>query len=121
MKRSPYRPFGTYMFCSSEGAACIENSEIVLKMFHLTMLSNEKPSNEILQDCLAEHMRYDSVLKHVIEKSISGERSAKPDSESFYKMGISLQLEAIGVGVQVILKFERLKYIQICIMVLLCS
>jgi len=33
---SPYKPFGAYMFCSSNGAACIVNSETVLKMLHLT-------------------------------------------------------------------------------------
>eukprot|EP00253_Pinus_taeda_P024863 PITA_24863 len=97
---SPYRPFGTYMFCSSEGAACIDNSEIVMKMLHLTMQSHEKPYDNIVMDCLSEHVEYGSALKHAIEKSISGENFAEPDSESSYKMGMSLQLEAIGVGVQ---------------------
>jgi len=100
IKRSPYRPFGTYMFCSGEGAACIDNSETVLKILHLTMQSYEKPYDNIVQDFLSEHVEYGSVLNHVIEKSISGRRSAKPDSESSDKMGLSLQLEAIGVGDQ---------------------
>ena len=39
VKRSPYMPFGTYMFCSINGATCIENSETVLKMLHWTMQS----------------------------------------------------------------------------------
>jgi len=99
---SPYRPFGTYMFCSSEGAACIENSEIILKMLHLTMQSHENPYDNIVIDCLSEHVEYGSALQHAIEKSISGENFAEPDSESSYKVGMSLQLEAIGVGVQVI-------------------
>ena len=33
--RSPYRPFGTYMFCSVEGIACIDNFEAVSKILHL--------------------------------------------------------------------------------------
>jgi len=98
IKRSPYRPFGTYMFCSSEGATCIDNSQTILKMFHLTMQSHDKPYDMILQDCFSEHTGYGSVLKHVIEKSITGRRIANPDSESSNDMGISLQLEAIGVG-----------------------
>jgi len=98
--RNPYRPFGTYMFCSSNGAACIEDSETVLKMLHSTMQRQEASSGEIIQDCFSEHIGYGSVLKHVIEKFISGRRIANPDSDSFYEMGISLQLEAIGVGVQ---------------------
>jgi len=100
IKRSPYRPFGTYMFCSSEGAACTDNSETILKMLHLTMQSHENMSDKIVHDCFSEHIGYGSVLKYVIEKSISGRRIANPDSESSYEIGISLQLEAIGVGAQ---------------------
>eukprot|EP00253_Pinus_taeda_P006790 PITA_06790 len=102
IKRSPYRPFGTYIFCSGEGAACIDNSEAILKMLHWTILSHDEPYENIIQDCFSEHIGYGSVLKRIIEKSISERRSAKPDSESSYKMGLSLQLEAIGVGAQVI-------------------
>eukprot|EP00253_Pinus_taeda_P029005 PITA_29005 len=100
IKRSPYRPFGTYMFCSGEGAACIDNSETVLKILHLTMQGHEKTYGNIVQDCFSEHVEYGSVLNHVIDKSLCGRRTAKPDSESSDKMGMSLQLEAIGVGAQ---------------------
>ena len=48
VKRSPYMPFGTYMFCSINGATCIENSETVLKMLHWTMQSQETSSDEIV-------------------------------------------------------------------------
>jgi len=100
IKRSPYKPFGTYMFCSSHGAACIDNSETILMMLHLTMQSHELLSDNIVQDWFSEHIGYGSVLKHVIENSISGKRFAIPDSKSSYEMGLSLQLEAIGVGAQ---------------------
>jgi len=100
IKRSPYKPFGTYMFCSSHGAACIHNSETVLMMLHLTMQSPDKLSDDMVQDWFSEHIGYGSVLKHVIENSISGKRFANRDSKSSYEMGISLQLEAIGVGAQ---------------------
>jgi len=100
IKRSPYRPFGTYMFCSSEGATCIDNSQSVLKILHLTLQSYEKSYDTIVQDCFSEHIEYGSVLNHVVEMSISGKITAKPDSDTSYKMGMSLQLEAIGVGAQ---------------------
>ena len=103
IKRSPYKPFGTYMFCSSHGAACIDNSDVVLKMFHLTMKSHEKPLDNIVEQCFLEHIGYDKVLNHVIETSKRGIRFANSDSEFSYDMGISLQLEATGVGAQVIL------------------
>ena len=102
-KRSPYKPFGTYMFCSSEGTACIDNSETILNILHLTMQSQEEPYDNIEQDCFSEHIGYGSVLNHVLEKSITGSRTAKPNSESSRTMiGISLQWEAIGLQHQVI-------------------
>jgi len=97
---SPYKPFGTYMFCSSHGAACIANSETVLEMLRLTMQSQESYSDEIVQDCLLEHISYGSVLEDLIQNSIRGTRIVNPNSESCLEMGISLQLEAIGVGAQ---------------------
>lgn len=48
IKRSPYMPFGTYMFCLGEGATCIDNSKIVLKMLHLTMQMHENPYDNIV-------------------------------------------------------------------------
>eukprot|EP00253_Pinus_taeda_P022489 PITA_22489 len=64
IKRSPYRPFGTYMFCSGEG--------LFFRAYRVWFC---------FRTC---HRR----------------RSPKLDLESSYKMGISLQLEGIGVGVQ---------------------
>jgi hypothetical protein len=97
VKKSPYRPFGTYVFCSSNGAACIENSETVLKMLHWTIQSQETSLDEIVQDCLLEHIRYGSVLKNVMQNSIRGRKLVNFNSESSYEMRISLQLEAVGV------------------------
>eukprot|EP00253_Pinus_taeda_P015554 PITA_15554 len=91
------------MFCSSRGAACIGNSDTVLKMLHLTMQSHEKPWDIAvnLKDCFSEHIMYASVLKDVIENSKNGRNFAfNPDSEFSYDTGISVQLEATGVGAQ---------------------
>eukprot|EP00253_Pinus_taeda_P012752 PITA_12752 len=100
-KRSSYRPVGTYMFCSSRGAACIGNSDTVLKMLHLTMQSHEKPWDIGVEDCFSEHIVYASVLKHVIENSKNRRNFAfNPDPEFSYDRGISVQLEATGVGAQ---------------------
>jgi len=98
--KSPYRPFGTYLFCSSNGATCIENPETVLTMLHWTIQSQETSLDEIVQDCLLEHMRYGSFLKNVKQNSIRGRRLVYSNLESSYDMRISLQLEAIGVEVQ---------------------
>ena len=98
---SPYRPFGTYMLCSSNGVACIQNAQTVLEILSLTMRSQQTSFDEIVQACLSEHIRYDSVLEEVLQNSIRGIRSIEnSNSESPYKMGILLQLEAIGIGAQ---------------------
>ena len=57
----------------------------------------------IAENCFSKHIWYEWVLKHVIENFITGIRFANPDSKLSYEMGISLQLEATGVGAQVIL------------------
>eukprot|EP00253_Pinus_taeda_P000837 PITA_00837 len=90
---SPYRPFGVYMFCSNYGAACIINSETVLKMLHLTLQGQEKSSDKSVR----EHINYSTALENVIRNS---GRISSSNTESSYEMGISLQLKAIGMEAQ---------------------
>ncbi|KAH9304201.1 hypothetical protein KI387_008605 [Taxus chinensis] len=103
--RSPYKPFGTYMFCSIYGAACIEDPEAVLKMLHFTMQSKERNTfDEIAGACISEHIDYGNMLECItkhLHNTITT-RIAIPISDSF-EMGIALQLEAMGIGAE--LKF----------------
>jgi cobalamin biosynthesis Co2+ chelatase CbiK len=64
----------------SNGAACIENAQTVLEMLHLTMQSQHTSFDEIVQACVSEHIRYDSVLEEVRQNSIRGIRIAKSNS-----------------------------------------
>uniref|UniRef100_A0A0C9QPJ0 TSA: Wollemia nobilis Ref_Wollemi_Transcript_14737_2268 transcribed RNA sequence n=1 Tax=Wollemia nobilis TaxID=56998 RepID=A0A0C9QPJ0_9CONI len=99
--RSPYRPFGTYMFCSSYGAACVEDSEAALKMLHFTMQSKEDKSfDEIAGACISEHTDYGDMLKHITEDLFNTRKIQNPLSDSSFEMGIELQLKAMGVDVQ---------------------
>eukprot|EP01018_Ginkgo_biloba_P007342 Gb_37859 [translate_table: standard] len=100
IKRSPYRPFGTYMFCSNNGAVCVENSEAALKMLHFTMQSQGKPSDEFAGPCILEHTAYGSLLDHISENLINMRRVMNSFPESSYEIGIALEMEAIGVGSQ---------------------
>uniref|UniRef100_A0A0C9S3S7 TSA: Wollemia nobilis Ref_Wollemi_Transcript_14733_2075 transcribed RNA sequence n=1 Tax=Wollemia nobilis TaxID=56998 RepID=A0A0C9S3S7_9CONI len=93
--RSPYRPFGTYMFCSSYGAACVEDSEAALKMLHFTM-----QSKEVTGACISDHTGYGNMLEHITEFLLNTRRIANPISDSSFEMGIALQLEAMGVGAE---------------------
>ena len=56
---SPDRPFGAYMFFSSNGAVCIENSQTVLEMLHLTL----KIQEIFLRDCTGVPFRAHKVYK----------------------------------------------------------
>ena len=66
------------------------------------MQRHQKIHDNIVHEYFLDHIRYVSILKHVIGKSISERRTATPDLGSSYKKGMSLQLEDIGVGPQII-------------------
>ncbi|XP_057867959.2 lipase-like PAD4 isoform X1 [Cryptomeria japonica] len=98
--RSPYRPFGTYMFCSTNSAACIEDPEAVWKMFHFNMHNTEKESF-VVGACVTEHLGYCQMLEHVTEHSLSNAvKVGNFISDSSFEMGTAMELEAIGVGAQ---------------------
>ncbi|KAH9304204.1 hypothetical protein KI387_008608, partial [Taxus chinensis] len=99
--RSPYKPFGTYMFCSGRGAACIEDSEAVLKMLHYTIQGEEgMSSDQIAVDCISEHTGYEHILNVVTDYILNATQIANFLSEDSFVMGIALELEAVGVGAQ---------------------
>lgn len=84
-------------------ALTCDESETVLTMLPLTMHSYEKLSDEIVQEWFSEDIGYGSVLKYVIENSISGEewRTATQNTLMRWESGISTQLDALGVGAEV--------------------
>ncbi|GLJ28868.1 hypothetical protein SUGI_0568990 [Cryptomeria japonica] len=96
-QRSPYRPFGTYMFCSTQGAACIDDSEAVLKMLHFTVQG--MPSDQLADTCASDHTGYGQMLEDVNKKLLNATPIANFATDSF-EMGIALELEAMGVGAQ---------------------
>ncbi|GLJ28512.1 hypothetical protein SUGI_0560980 [Cryptomeria japonica] len=109
---SPYKPIGTYMFCSIYGASCIEDPQAVLKMLILTLQNTEEngivDENGIGAAFISEHISYGDKLKHVIESGYST-RTANIVSESSIEIGIALQLKAMGFQIQNNSAFEALK------------
>ncbi|XP_059077747.1 lipase-like PAD4 [Cryptomeria japonica] len=103
---SPYKPIGTYMFCSVHGAACIEDPQAVLKMMILTLQSTEEKG--IAAALISEHISYGDKLRHVIESGYST-KTSNISSESSFEMGIALQLEAMGFQTQNNHAFDALK------------
>lgn len=69
IKLSPYRPFGTYIFCSTNGKlVVVENPDAVLQMlFYCSQLSNEGEGVEIAIRSLNEHMLYEKELQESLE------------------------------------------------------
>lgn len=53
---SLYRPFGTYMFCSTQGTTCIDDPKVVLKMLHVTMKG--MPFDQLVGNCLLDPIGY---------------------------------------------------------------
>ncbi|GLJ28539.1 hypothetical protein SUGI_0561530 [Cryptomeria japonica] len=99
--RSPFVPIGTYMFCSTHGAACFEDSEAVLKLLHFTMQSQEGITFEqIAGTCISEHTDYGHIFEYIDEALLNTRQFANFVSNSSFEMGIALELEAIGVGAQ---------------------
>ncbi|XP_057867990.1 protein EDS1B isoform X5 [Cryptomeria japonica] len=99
--RSPYVPIGTYMFCSTRGAACFEDSEAVLKLLHFSMQCQEGiPFDQIAGTCISEHTDYGCMLEGIDEALLNARQFANFVSNSSFEIGIALELEAIGVGAQ---------------------
>ncbi|GLJ13082.1 hypothetical protein SUGI_0204850 [Cryptomeria japonica] len=99
IKRSPYRPFGYYVFCSTSGSVCcIENTETALHMLYFA-LENSK----LFGACIMEHIEYDKTIKHISKSSgltASYSKTVKSDKSSADDVRIDLQLEAMGIGNQ---------------------
>ncbi|GLJ28542.1 hypothetical protein SUGI_0561580 [Cryptomeria japonica] len=99
--RSPYVPIGTYMFCSTHGAACFEDSEAVLKLLHFSVQGQEGiPFDQIAGTCISEHTDYGHMLEGIDEALLNARQFANLVSNSSFEIGIALELEAIGVGAQ---------------------
>lgn len=64
---SPYRPFGTYVFCHGKGKfLTAKNPEAVLQLlFYSAQLSSGVDGPEIAQASLSEHLAYETKLKEI--------------------------------------------------------
>ncbi|XP_027366844.1 protein EDS1L-like [Abrus precatorius] len=62
---SPYRPFGTYIFCNGNGQLIVvKNSDAVLQlMFHTAQLSNLQELSEVAKNSILQHQVYEAELE----------------------------------------------------------
>ncbi|KAK2656327.1 hypothetical protein Ddye_009379 [Dipteronia dyeriana] len=90
-------PFGSYFFCSEEGAICIDNASSVIKMMYLMLtLTMGSPSCSI-----EDHLRYGDYAARVSIQLLN-QRSFMPGDlpESCYEAGIALALQSSGIASQ---------------------
>lgn len=62
---SPYRPFGTYIFCNGNGQLIVvKNSDAVLQiLFHAAQLSRLEKLQEVANNSIHQHLGYEDELK----------------------------------------------------------
>jgi hypothetical protein len=90
-------PLGSYLFCSQEGAICVDNALSVVKMMHL-MLITASPSSSI-----EDHLKYGDYVGKVCVQFLN-QRSfmqAHLLPESSYEAGVALALQSSGIDSQV--------------------
>ncbi|CAN6362551.1 unnamed protein product [Urochloa humidicola] len=98
----PYRPFGTYVMCSPDGAVCVDNPTAAVQMLYATFASSPAGSPESSPE--AAHSCYgDLVVKmpqHLLLRKrlcVDGDDAPAAVAASNYDAGVSLALEASGI------------------------
>ncbi|XP_059433557.1 lipase-like PAD4 [Corylus avellana] len=88
-------PLGSYLFCSQEGAMCIDNAVSVVKMMHL-MLMTGSPSS-----CIEDHLMYGDYVGNVCVQFLKQRSFMQGDlPESSYEAGVALALQSSGMDIQ---------------------
>uniref|UniRef100_A0A0E0F384 Fungal lipase-like domain-containing protein n=1 Tax=Oryza meridionalis TaxID=40149 RepID=A0A0E0F384_9ORYZ len=96
---SPYRPFGAYVLCSPDGAACVDNPTAAVQMLYATFAARHAPETGAVSPEAAHSCYGDLVLSmphHLLLKKRLGATATTP-ATSNYDVGISIALEASGI------------------------
>lgn len=106
---SGFWPFGNFLFCSDDGAVCIDNGVAIVKLLHL-MLAVGCPSSSV-----EDHIKYGEYVGKVsmqyLKRSGFGEGELP---QSSYEAGVALALQSSGISSQVKLIFLRKFHFNSC-------
>lgn len=98
-----HRPFGNYALCSAEGAVCINDPVVIVKMLHLTFATCSESLN-----FEEEHLSYGDLVTKISHDVLLKKRNTldaeKPKFQ--YSSGVSLAIEASGIQMQVLYNSE---------------
>ncbi|KQJ89078.1 hypothetical protein BRADI_4g23367v3 [Brachypodium distachyon] len=97
---SPYRPFGAYVLCSPDGAACVDGLTAAVQMLYATFAA--KCVSGSVKSLEAAHSCYGDLVLKMPQHLVLKRRPRAVDvlaavSNSNYDAGISLALEASGI------------------------
>ncbi|KAK1641716.1 hypothetical protein QYE76_059521 [Lolium multiflorum] len=97
---SPYRPFGTYVLCSLDGAACVDSLTAAVQMLYATFAARCVPGS--VTSLEAAHSCYGDLVLKMPQQLLFKRRPNTIDApvmvfNSNYDAGISLALEASGI------------------------
>ncbi|KAG5241871.1 lipase PAD [Salix suchowensis] len=90
-----FRPFGNYLFCSGDGAICVDNAAAVIKMMYL-LLETGSPSCSI-----EDHLKYGDNVGRISSQFLEKKSFMLGElPESRYEAGVALALQSLGISSQ---------------------
>ncbi|KAK9217204.1 hypothetical protein WN943_005829 [Citrus x changshan-huyou] len=99
---SPYRPFGTYVFCTGDRElVVVKNPDTVLQiLFYSSQLSSEVEGPEIALRSVKDHLNYQSELQNLETKGVAhlDNLQGLPLSSNVGAAGLGLVLNNLGLS-----------------------
>ncbi|KAH9684530.1 protein eds1-related [Citrus sinensis] len=99
---SPYRPFGTYVFCTGDRElVVVKNPDTVLQiLFYSSQLSSEVEGPEIALRSVKDHLNYQSDLQNLETKGVAhlDNLQGLPLSSNVGAAGLGLVLNNLGLS-----------------------
>uniref|UniRef100_A0A2P2KZ26 Lipase-like PAD4 n=1 Tax=Rhizophora mucronata TaxID=61149 RepID=A0A2P2KZ26_RHIMU len=89
-----YWPFGSYFFCSEEGAICLDNAISVIKMMQ-SLFAVGSPSC-----CIEDHLKYGAYIGKASSEFQEKRNFMQKCPESSYEAGLWLALQSVGIACQ---------------------
>ncbi|CAO2832423.1 unnamed protein product [Amaranthus hypochondriacus] len=88
-------PFGNYLFCSEEGAICVDDAVTVVKFLHLILAAGNSTS------CFDDHFEYGGCVQRMSFQFLMRKGFIQGnDPTSSYEAGIKLAVESTGLASQ---------------------